>query len=288
MKTLLKQEGRNLLLLLAGALVYDIGAHAFVEPAKIAPGGAIGIALMINHLTELPVGMLTMAVNIPLLVLAWFYLSRRFAITTALATAVCSLVLDCVVAPICPVYTGDRFLCSLYGGVLVGAGMALVFMAGMTTGGSDILGYLLQKKRPQMSIGRALMVVDGIVLMISIYAFGDVDAALFGLINLFVSTKVIDGMIYGGEASTMATVVTREPAKISERVIVDLDRSATILKATGAYSGKDTSVLLCTVRKSQFPKLKRVVYEEDPEAFLMATETSEVLGYGFKDLKEGN
>lgn len=285
MKTLLKREGKNLILLFIGSVIYDIGAHAFVEPAKIAPGGALGIALMINHFTDLPVGMLTMAVNIPLLVLAWFYLSHRFALTTAFATAVCSAVLDLMVAPVCPVYSGERFMCSLYGGVLVGAGMALVFMAGMTTGGSDILGYLLQKKRPQMSIGRALLVVDGIILLISIYAFGDVDAALFGLVNLFVATKVIDGIIYGGEASTMTTVVTREPDKIAQHVIADLERSATLIKATGAYSGKDTNVLLCTVRKSQFPKLKRIVYEADPKAFMMATETSEVLGYGFKELK---
>lgn len=288
MKALLKQEGKNMVLLLMGTLIYDVGAHAFVEPAQIAPGGAIGLALMINYLTDLPVGMLTMAVNVPLLILAWFYLSHRFAVTTTIATAFVSLMLDFVVAPICPVYAGERILSSIYGGALVGAGMGLIFMAGMTTGGSDILGYLLQKKRPQMSIGRALMVIDGVILVISIFAFGDVDAALFGLINLFVSTRVIDSMIYGGEASTMATVVTKEPRKIAQKVIKDLDRSATLIKATGAYSGTDTNVLLCTVRKSQFSKLRRIIYEADPGAFMMATESSEVLGYGFKDLKEEN
>lgn len=285
MKTLLKQEGKNLLLLAAGVLIYDIGTHAFVEPAQVAPGGAIGVALLINHLTELPIGMLTMATNVPLLILAWFYLSRRFAVTTAITTAVCSAVLDVLVAPICPVYIGDRFLCSLYGGVVIGVGMALIFLAGTTTGGSDILGYLLQKKRPQMSIGRALLLVDGVVLVISIFVFGNVDAALFGLVTLFAQTKVIDSIIYGGEVSTMATVVTKKPDAIAEHVIVDLDRSATLLKAQGAYSKEDTTLLLCTVRKSQFPRLKRIIYEVDPEAFMMATETSEVLGFGFKELK---
>lgn len=129
MKTLLEKEWKNLILLIAGILIYDIGTHAFVEPAHVAPGGAIGVALLVNHVTRLPIGMLTMATNIPLLILAWFYLSHRFALTTALTTAVCSLVLDVLVAPICPVYTGDRFLCSLYGGVVTGAGMALVFLA---------------------------------------------------------------------------------------------------------------------------------------------------------------
>ena len=285
MKTMLKQEGKNGLLLLIGSLIYGIGTHAFVEPAQIAPGGAIGVALMVNHYADLPIGMLTMATNIPLLILAWFYLSRRFAITTAITTAICSAVLDILVAPVCPIYIGDRFLCSLYGGVVIGVGMALIFLAGTTTGGSDILGYLLQKKRPQMSIGRALLLVDGVVLVISIFVFGNVDAALFGLVTLFAQTKVIDSIIYGGEVSTMATVVTKKPEEIAHRVIVDLDRSATLLKARGAYSKEDTTLLLCTVRKSQFPRLKRIIYEADPEAFMMATETSEVLGFGFKELK---
>ena len=287
MRTMLKKEGKNLVLLLVGILIYDIGTHAFVEPAQVAPGGAIGVALLVNHLTNLPIGMMTMATNIPLLILAWFYLSLRFAVTTAVTTALSSLVLDVLVAPLCPVYTVDRFLCSLYGGVVIVVGMALIFLAGTTTGGSDILGYLLQKKRPQMSIGRALLLVDGIVLVVSIFVFGNIDAALFGLVTLFAQTKVIDGIIYGGEVSTMATVVTKKPEAIAERVIVDLDRSATLLKAQGAYSKEDTTLLLCTVRKSQFPRLKRIIYEVDPDAFMMATETSEVLGFGFKELKEG-
>ena len=286
MKIQWKQEGKNMALLLVGALIYGIGTHAFVEPAHIAPGGAMGIALMVNHFADLPIGLLTLAINIPLLVLAWFSLSHRFAVSTAFATAVCSFILDFMVAPVCPVYTGDRILCSLYGGILSGVGMGLIFMAGMTTGGSDILGYVLQKKRPQLSIGRALMAVDGVILLMSIYVFGNIDAALFGLVSLFATTKVIDSVIYGGDASTMATVVTRKPREIARRIIADLDRSATLVQATGAYSDTDTSVLLCTVRKSQFQRLRKIVYEADPGAFLMATEASEVLGDGFKALSE--
>ena len=263
-------------LLLIGAVIYSIGTHAFMVPANIAPGGASGIALMVNYLTDLPVGALTLVLNIPLLILAWFYLSRRFAVTTAAASIVCSLILDLAVAPICPVYNGDRMLCSLYGGVLVGVGMAMIF----------IIGYLLQKKRPHMSIGRALLVVDSVILMFSIFVFGNIEAALFGLIALYAQTKVIDSIIYGGDAGSMATIVTGNPDGIAAKVIYELDRTATVLPAKGAYSRKDTSVLLCTVRKSQFVKLKRIVYEEDPDAFVMVTETSEVLGLGFRAFKD--
>lgn len=274
---------RDALLLVIGALIYSVGAQCFVVPANIAPGGAVGIALMLNYVTDLPVGSMTLMVNLPLLVLAWFYLSKKFALRTAAACAICSLVLDMVIAPFCPVYVGDRLLCSLYGGILVGVGMALIFISGSTTGGSDIAGYLLQKKYPHVSIGRALMMIDGVILFLSIFVFGNVDAGLFGLVCLYAQTKVIDTIIYGSDAGTQASIITRHPEAISRRVIEELDRSATIIPGKGAYSGQDTTIVLCTVRKSEFNRLKRIIGETDEDAFVMVTETTEVFGLGFKD-----
>lgn len=274
---------RDALLLVIGALIYSVGAQCFVVPANIAPGGAVGIALMLNYVTGLPMGSMTLMVNLPLLVLAWFYLSKKFALRTAAACAICSLVLDMVIAPFCPVYVGDRLLCSLYGGILVGVGMALIFISGSTTGGSDIAGYLLQKKYPHVSIGRALMMIDGVILFLSIFVFGNVDAGLFGLVCLYAQTKVIDTIIYGSDAGTQASIITRHPEAISRRVIEELDRSATIIPGKGAYSGQDTTIVLCTVRKSEFSRLKRIIGETDEDAFVMVTETTEVFGLGFKD-----
>lgn len=274
---------RDALLLVIGALIYSVGAQCFVVPANIAPGGAVGIALMLNYVTGLPVGSMTLMVNLPLLVLAWFYLSKKFALRTAAACAICSLVLDMVIAPFCPVYVGDRLLCSLYGGILVGVGMALIFISGSTTGGSDIAGYLLQKKYPHVSIGRALMMIDGVILFLSIFVFGNVDAGLFGLVCLYAQTKVIDTIIYGSDAGTQASIITCHPEAISRRVIEELDRSATIIPGKGAYSGQDTTIVLCTVRKSEFSRLKRIIGETDEDAFVMVTETTEVFGLGFKD-----
>lgn len=125
-----KESVRDMLLLVIGALIYSVGTQSFIVPANIAPGGAVGIALMMNYVTGLPVGRMTLLVNLPLLVLAWFYLSRRFALRTAVACGICSIILDYVVAPICPVYAGDRMMSSLYGGILVGIGMAFIFLSG--------------------------------------------------------------------------------------------------------------------------------------------------------------
>lgn len=277
---------RDALLLLIGAFIYSLGTQSFIVPANIAPGGAVGIALMINFVTGLPVGRMTLLVNLPLLVLAWFYLSRRFAVRTAVACGICSVILDYVVAPVVPLYMGERLMGSLYGGILVGVGMAFIFLSGSTTGGSDVAGYLLQKKHPHVQIGRALLCIDGIILTLSSFVFQNVDAALFGMISLYAQTKVIDAIIYGNDAGSKASIVTRRPKEIAARIIEELDRTATLLPGKGAYSGTDTTVLLCTVRKSEFSRLKRIVRETDESAFVMVTETTEVFGLGFKDFSD--
>ncbi len=275
---------KNLALLLAGSFIYSVGTHSFVAPANIAPGGASGLALMVNFVTGLPVGILTMAVNIPLLVLAWIYLSRGFAISTAVSCTVCSIMLDALVAPVFPVYGGDRLLSSLFGGVIVGAGMALIFQSGSSTGGSDIFGYILQKKKPHLSIGRALIIVDGVVLALSIFVFKNVESGLLGLISLYACTRVIDAILYGSDAGSMVTIVSQVPQAIADRVILEMERSATIMDGKGAYSRQGTGVLLCTVRKSQFSRLKQIIRDTDPAAFVMVTETTEVFGEGFKEI----
>ena len=281
-----KEWIKTVVLVVLGALIYSVGTQYFVVPAQIAPGGAVGIALMINHLTALPIGTLTLLINLPLLVLAWFYLSHRFTIRTAAATVLVTVILDFLVTPLCPQYAGDRLLSSVYGGIVVGVGMAFIFLAGFTTGGTDIAGYLLQKKFPHYSIGHALMMIEGVILVMSIVVFQDVDAGLFGLISVYVQTKVIDMILYGSDAGSQAVIVTKHPQEIADRVIADLERTATILPAQGAYSGEAVNVVLCTVRKSEFVRLKRIIGQCDPSAFVMVNETSEVLGLGFKGFAE--
>ncbi len=279
-----KQSAKNIFLMLFGSLLYGIGTHCFVVPSQIAPGGASGIAIMINFLTELPVGTLTFIINIPLLLLAWRYVSRSFVINTSIACIASAVILDGFVAKFIPQYIGDRMVGSLFGGVFVGIGMALIFLSGSTTGGSDILGKLFKKRFPHVSMGRALLIIDGIILSSSIFVFGNIESALFGMINLFTCTQIIDSIMYGLDKGAHVTVVTSKPEAISKKIIEHIERSATIMQAKGAYSGEATHVLLCVVRKSEFYLLRSVIYEADPKAFLMVTESTEVYGEGFKDI----
>ncbi|MEM5779987.1 MAG: YitT family protein [Lawsonibacter sp.] len=287
MRIQIKTTARDLLLLTLGILIYSIGTHCFISPANIAPGGVIGIALMINHITGLPIGAMTLCMNIPLLVIAWFHLSKRFVLRTGFASVLSSLTLDLIVAKFLPMYTGDLLLSGLYGGILVGVGMAIIFQSGSTTGGSDIVGYLLQKRFPYLSIGRILMVVDGIVLSLSIPVFQTLDSALFGLISLYAQTKIIDLILYGSDVGSKVTIITRYPEEISRLIISELDRTATILSGKGAYSQKNTGVVLCMVRNSEFSTLKRIIQDTDKAAFMMVTEGTTAFGLGFKSISDG-
>lgn len=284
--SLKKISFRNLGLCLAGSLLISIATHCFTQPANIAPGGATGIALMLNHLTGAPVGAATLCINIPLLLLAWRHINTRFTLRTAATCLLNAVMLDLVVSPLLPVYMGDRLLSCLFGGVLSGMGMALVFMSGSTTGGSDIVGRLIQKKMPHISMGRALMVIDGMVLASSILVFRNIEAALFGLISLFSVTRVVDGILFGVDTGTMVTIVTTQPQEISRQITQDLHRGATILPGKGAYSGQANDVVLCAVRKPQFAHLKQIIHAADPHAFVMVTETTQVFGQGFKPMEE--
>lgn len=265
-----------------GSFIFAAGLICFVEPANIAPGGASAIALLINFVSGLPVGMMNLAVNIPLLILALLYLGRTFALKTIKSVIINTVMLDFVVAPFFPVYNGDRLLGSIYGGVLVGAGIALIFLRGSTTGGTDIVSFLVQKRFPHFSIGRVMMLVDGLIIGLSILVFGDIDSGLFGVISLFCTTKVLDGILYGADRGSLVTVVSKESRDIGHKIMEEMGRGVTYLKGEGGYSGENKDILICAVRRYQFARLKSIVHEADPKAFVIVTEAGQILGEGFK------
>lgn len=185
-----------------GALLSAVGVWCFIEPCKIAPGGASGIALLINHVTGLPVGTLTLLVNLPLLIAAFLILDRKMTLRTIRTLVIATICLDYIIAPILPQYIGDRLISSAVGGILVGAGMALIFARGSTTGGGDILAKLLQRAFPWMQTGYAIMLVDLVIIGLSIPVFGGLEDALYGIISMVCTTQTIDAILYGMNRGT--------------------------------------------------------------------------------------
>ena len=244
---------------------------------------SVGVqGILVRYLWGMPIGLSTFLMNVPIFILSWRYLGRKYTLQSFGAVLLNSVILDYVVTPWLPMYMGERLLGSVFGGIFVGAGLGLIFLRGFSTGGTDAISFLLQVKFPHIPIGRTLMLVDGLVLAFSVLVFRNIEAGLFGVIALFFQTKVIDSIVYGSEHGQMFLIFSDKNKEITERIFTDIDRGATILKGVGAYTMKEREVLLCAARKSEFGQIKRIVREIDPDAFFIVSEVSQILGEGFK------
>lgn len=269
---------------LVGSVLYAAGIVCFVNPANMAPGGMSGVAILLNYLWGLPIGTMTIVLNIPLLILSYIFLGKSLTWKTVKSLVISSLMVDLVMARYAPVYAGDRMIGGVFGGVLMGAGLAIIFLRGSTTGGTDIISFLVKKWYPHVPIGRMIMVVDCIIIGVSVLVFGNLESALYGLISLYCCSMVIDGIIYGLDKGSMVMVVSEKNDEIAAQIMDELERGVTLLKGQGAYTGTDRDVLMCAVRKQQFARVRAIIYEKDPNAFVIVSETSEVLGEGFKQV----
>lgn len=266
-----------------GALIQAVGVWCFIEPCRIAPGGASGIALLLNYLVHIPVGTLTLLINIPLLIASWMLLDRKMTVRTIRTVVIMTVCLDYVIAPIMSQYVGDRLISSAFGGILVGAGMALIFMRGSTTGGGDILAKLLQKRFPWMQTGYAIMVIDLVIISLSIPVFGGLEDALYGIISMVCTTQTIDALLYGMNKGTMVLIASRHNRQIADEIMATLGRGTTFFKSVGGYSRKEGETLMCIVDRKQFHAVKSIIDKWDRGAFVVASETKEVYGEGFLD-----
>lgn len=278
-----RKRGKDLAYDLMGSLLQAFGVWCFIEPCMIAPGGASGFALLINHMTGLPVGALTLIINIPLLICAYIFLDKKMALKTVRTVILMTLILDGCVSPWIPQYMGDRLISSVFGGILVGAGMALIFMEGSTTGGGDILAKLLQKKLPYMHTGYAIMIIDTVVIGASIIVFGQLEAALYGIISMVCTTQAIDAILYGMNKGTMVMIHSSRNHEIASLIMARLDRGTTFFRSVGGYSQKECETLMCVVDRKQFYLVKEIIDSCDPGAFVIVSETKEVYGEGFLD-----
>lgn len=270
---------------ISGSLILAIGIYCFAEKVNIAPGGVSGIAIMVKYLTNFPVGLMTLLINVPLLVLAYKFMGKHFALRTIRTVVISTIILDAVVTPFVPQYAGDRMLGSIFCGVCTGTGLGIVFLRGSSTAGTDIISHFVGKKFPHIQIGKALMLIDCIVLAASAFVFANIESALFGVVALFCQTIIIDKIVYGAEKGRNMLIISSKSAQIAERILFEKERGATFLDGEGAYSRKPTKVLMCVVRVWEYHRIKEIIYEEDPKAFVIALEAEHIMGEGFSTIK---
>ncbi len=283
-----KERAKSLILDIAydivGAFMYAVGIHSFLSPNHIAPGGVSGLSVLVNYLTGWPLGVLVLVLNIPLLLLAARFLGMSFTLKTLKTVAIMTVMLDVVMPLWLPVYEGNPILAALFGGVAMGAGMGIVFMRGSTTGGSDIASRLIQLRFPYMQIGRVLLLVDVVVLALAAIVYRNIETALYGMISLFTGSRIIDSLLYGLDTGQLCFVISEKNREIADEVMKQLDRGVTLLHGEGAYRGDGKKVLMCAVRKQQSYRLRAIIHEIDPTAFMIAADAGEILGHGFRPL----
>lgn len=275
---------RDLALIVAGSAIFAVGVDCFEVPNGLAAGGITGLATVFYALAEavgvyLPVGMQMIVMNVFLLLLVIKSGNRGYIVRTVIGIIACGVFTDAFV-PFLPVLgNGDLLLCALWGGVITGIGLGLVFRTGGNTGGTDIISQLLAKKL-SIPVGTAMIVVDGLVIALSAPVFS-VENALYAAIAMYICGKVIDAVIDGPRSERAAYIISERHAEIANAIMYDLNRGCTELQARGVWSGNDRPVLFCVLGRNQVPLLKQVVAEEDPEAIVFISEVHEAFGEGF-------
>ncbi len=282
----LKKTLLPVLIITLGSAVYALGFVWCYAPNGIAFGGITGVAQIVNFLIPaLPIGVTVIVLNIPLFVLGWRLIGGRLLVTSLYAMALSSVFID-VLTPLYDWPPMEPLLACIFGGVLLGLSLGLVFQQGATTGGTDLLARLLKLRLAWLPMGKLLMGIDLAVIVAVAAAFRALDAALYGLVALYISTIVMDGVLYGLDTAKVAYIISDRNKEISAAIVKDLDRGVTILHGQGAYTGADKDVLMCAFKQREIAAIKAAVKDIDPAAFVIVCDAHEVLGEGFRDYKK--
>ncbi|MBR5343072.1 MAG: YitT family protein [Oscillospiraceae bacterium] len=279
---------KKYVLIVLGCAIYGFGFQFFCFPNQIISGGVMGIAMIVNAVSGLPVGVLTILMNVPLFLVAWKHFGLDFLIGSLVGMLLMSVFVD-LLAISGYAATQDPMLGAVIGGVLKGAGMGLVFCTGATTGGMDIVVKFLRRRYNHINFGTLMLVID--VSVITLYALilpeHNYEAAMYSLIAMFVSTKVIDLLLYGLDNSSICYIISaKSEALIAEITSGHMHRGVTVLEGEGAYSHAKKQVIMCVVKRNQIPEIRRLVRSIDDQAFVIMTDAKNVFGNGFGNIAE--
>lgn len=278
-----KETVKDILADILGSAAIAVGVYNFALNANFPVAGFSGIAIIIYHLTGLPVGIGTLVLNIPVAVFCYKFLGKVFFFKSLKSIIISSVFMD-YIAPMLPVYEGSRLLAALCMGVLCGFGYAVIFMRGSSTGGQDFISVAVKKIKPHMSLGIITAVQDvSTILLGSLLIFKDVDGFIYGIIVTYIMTLFMDKILYGMDEGKMTLIVTEHGDKIAEQIDEYAGRGSTILRGAGGYSKRKKDVIMCACNNKQMYSIKKMVHTLDPQAFTIIMESNEVVGEGFKE-----
>ena len=273
------------LLIVVGAALFAAGFQFFLYPNSIIVGGVSGIAMIINLLTKLPVGLLTIVLNIPLFIIAWRYFGTGF-IVSSLVGMLLSSVFVYLFALLSISPTNDMLLACIIGGAVKGLGLGIVYYAGATTGGTDIIAKFIRLRFPYLNFGTVVLITDCFIIVAFAAIFNKVESAMYAVITMFVVSKVVDLVLYGIDNSSVCYIISEKSDQLVTDITDRLHRGVTILEGEGAYSHKNKQVLLCVVKRTQIADIRKMIKSIDENAFFIITDAKNVFGKGFGDIAD--
>ncbi len=278
MSKTLRTELKNDLLIALGLLVAAAAYRMYLVPNQVVAGGFTGVGQLLNHLMGVGVGTVNILLNVPLFLISMKSMGIKFGVRSLIAMVLLSLLIDHIPLPSA---TDDMLLAAVYGGAISGIGFGLILRGSATTGGTDMLASLLHRVVPVLKVSYAIFFFDGLVIIASAFAF-EPQAAMYGLISTFLCNVLIDLVLEGPNSAHSFFIISDKSEEIAAKILKEMDRGVTALEATGMYSHSHKQVLLCVVSRFETLRLRRIIFEADPRAFVISNKTNEVLGEGFK------
>ncbi len=275
---------KNYVILTAAAVIYAVAISLFLDPNNIAPGGVTGISILVNRFTKMPTGTVNMMINIPIVLLGLWKFGWRFICSTMYALALITVFINSLATY--GAVTDDLLIAAVIGGALIGVALALVFKAGATTGGIDIIVKVVRTKRRHIKTNILFLAFDSMVILASWMVFQDLTVAFYAGIAVITDSIVMDKILYGSDEAKMIFVICDKPEQVKQRLFGELDLTATIIPAKGAYTNAPKEMLMIVTRKQVYPKLEEVVKDEDASAFMIVSSASEIFGEGYKDITQ--
>ena len=263
-----------------GAVIYSVGFSFFMYPNSIITGGLTGIAMIINLLVNVPVGVMTIIMNIPLFLLSWKRFGTGFMVSSMIGTLLSSVMVD-IINSLGITATSEPLLAAIYGGMIKGFGLGLIYTTGATTGGVDIVARFLRAQYQHINFSTIILALDAVIIAAFALIFKKIDSAMYAIICMYISTKVIDLVLFGAANSKVSYIITDRSEEIKDAIVSELNRGVTFLHGEGAWTHKEKDIILCVIKSRQIVELKHLVKRIDPSAFVIVSDSHEIFGKGF-------
>ncbi len=274
--------------IILGSAIFAMGIQWFYHPAQLLSGGITGVALIINYINaKYPIGVMIIALNVPLFLIALKHYGWKFIASSLLGMLSCSLLID-FMGRINFDFTTQPVLAALYGGVLTGFGLGVVYSTGATTGGTDIIAKLIRERFPYVNFGTLILCLDAIIITTYAVIFRKFDNAMYTVVGIYVASKMIDVVLYGTSQSKLCLIISEHSDEIKDAIVEKLHRGVTVLYGKGAYSGADKQVLLCAIKHQQIVEIRNVIRGIDESAFVIVTDARDVFGQNFGNITPQN